>query len=93
MSSKLDSIPQSKRAFFVQKKTQYPSGFGRSMPMHYEEPLYFVMRRPVDWNGNRSSFYGNGKTQRYAGPFVGAEGKAKAEEIAAERNESFHNFF
>jgi len=91
--SNLDSIPKSHRAFFVKKKTQYPSGFGRSCPMHYDEPLYYVMKRPVDWKGNRDKFFNGGKVKEYAGPFVGEEGKRKAEEIAQERNESWHSTF
>ncbi len=85
----LDTIPKSKRAFFVRKKTTYPSGFGRSCPMHYDEPLYYVMRRPVDSRGNKDSFYG--KSVKYvAGPFAGDAGKAIAEKHAQSRNESYH---
>lgn len=89
----LDSIPKSRRAFFVKKKTQYPSGFGCACPMRYDEPLYYVMKRPVDWNSNCDPWFNSGKIKEYAGPFIGEEGKRKAEKIAQERNESWHNPF
>ena len=89
----LDSIPKSHRAFFVKKVTQYPSGFGRSCPMRYDEPRYYVMKRPVDWKGNRDPWLNGGKVKEFAGPFIGDEGKRKAEEIARISNEDWHSTF
>lgn len=89
----LDSIPKSHRAFFVKKVTQYPSGFGRSCPMRYDEPRYYVMKRPVDWKGNRDPWFNGGKVKEFAGPFIGDEGKRKAEEIARISNEDWHSTF
>lgn len=86
--SRLDSIPKNKRRFFVKKVTQLPSG-DRNDPQILKEPWYYVMDRPVDTQGNKSSFMGT-KITRAHGPFVGAEGKAKAEEIARIRNEGWH---
>ena len=85
----LDTIPLSKRAYFVQKKTTYPSGFGRHCPMHYDEPLYYVMKRPVNSHGIKDRFWGD-KTKSVAGPFTGDAGKVRAEEIAKSFNESHH---
>ena len=86
--SRLDSIPKSKRRFFVKKVTQLPSG-DRNDPQILKEPLYYVMDRPVDTHGNKSSFMGTKITKAH-GPFVGDAGKAKAEELARVRNEAWH---
>lgn len=85
----LNTIPASKRAYFVKKQTTYPSGFGRSCPMCLDEPYYWVMRRPVNSHGIKDRFWGD-KTKSIAGPFIGDAGKAKAEAIAKSRNESHH---
>lgn len=89
MTCILDTIPLAKRAYFVKKKTTYPSGFGRYCPMHYDEPLYYVMRRPVNSHGIKDSFWGD-KTKSVAGPFAGDVGKARAEKIAKSFNERHH---
>ena len=47
------------------------------------------MDRPVNMRGEKSSFMGTKITIAH-GPFVGPEGKAKAEEIARVRNEDWH---
>lgn len=85
----LDTIPKSKRAYFVKKVTQLPSG-SRNDPYILKEPLYYVMCRPVNPKGERSFFYGTKVTQAH-GPFSGEAGRIKAEQIAAMRNETFHN--
>lgn len=86
--SKLDSIPKSKRRFFVKKVTQLPSG-DRNDPQILKEPWYYVMDRPVLPSGEKSSYMGTKITAAH-GPFAGDEGKAKAEEIARIRNEGWH---
>ena len=88
MKSILNSIPKSKRAYFVKKQTQLPSG-DRNDPQILKEPWYWVMRRPVDSHGRRSDFYGT-KTEQYNGPFAGEAGKAEAEARAQKYNEAFH---
>ena len=85
----LDSIPVSKRAYFVRKQTTRPSGFGRSCPIVLEKPLYYVMRRPVDNNGCKSAFYGT-KIKPFRGPFIGEEGHAEAVQKAQQYNQEFH---
>jgi len=84
----LDRIPASKRHYFVKKQTRLPSG-DRNDPQILPEPLYWLMRRPVDPNGVKRDFYGT-KTEQYRGPWAGEAGKAKAEELAQSLNESFH---
>ena len=86
--SRLDSIPKSHRRFFVKKVTQLPSG-DRNDPHPLKEAWYYVMDRPVDTHGNKSSFMGTKITKAH-GPFVGDKGKEKAEELARIRNESWH---
>ena len=82
----LDSIPLSKRAYFVRKQTTRPSGFGRSMPIVLDEPLYYIMKRPVNCYGQKDSFYG--KTIKvFRGPFAN---RSEAEQKAQEYNEEFH---
>ena len=88
----LDQIPASKRAYFVRKQTTCPSGFGRTCPIILEKPLYYVMRRPVDNVGQKSDFYGT-KTKIFRGPFAGDAGKATAEKIAKDCNETFHTAY
>lgn len=88
MKSILDSIPLSKRAYYVKKQTRLPSG-DRNDPQILPEPWYWVMRRPVSPRGEQSDFYGT-KTEQFRGPFVGEAGKAEAYERAQRYNESFH---
>lgn len=84
----LANIPKSHRRFFVKKVTQLPSG-DRNDPQILKEPWYYVMERPVNMRGEKSSFMGT-KITRAHGPFAGDAGKAKAEEIARVRNEDWH---
>lgn len=82
----LDSIPVSKRAYFVRKQTTRPSGFGRTCPIVLEKPLYYVMRRPVDNYGRKSDFYGT-KIKQFRGPFLD---RSEAEQKAQSYNQEFH---
>ena len=50
------------------------------------------MRRPVDNVGQKSDFYGT-KTKIFRGPFAGDAGKATAEKIAKDCNETFHTAY
>lgn len=84
----LANVPKSHRRFFVKKVTQLPSG-DRNDPITLPEARYYVMDRPVNMRGEKSSFMGTKITIAH-GPFVGPEGKAKAEEIARIRNEDWH---
>ena len=86
MTSIIDSIPMSKRAFFVKKQTTRPSGFGRKMPIVLDKPLFYVMRRPVDSHGIKSDFYGT-KTKEFCGPFFD---KSEADAKAQKYNKEFH---
>lgn len=87
----LAQIPASKRAYFVKKQSQLPSG-DRNDPQILAEPWYLVMRRPVDNIGQKSDFYGT-KTKIFRGPFTGDAGKATAEKIAKDYNETFHTAY
>lgn len=82
----LDSIPLSRRAYFVKKQTTRPSGFGRSMPIVLDEPLYYIMKRPVNCYGQKDSFYGK-TTKLFCGPFAN---RTEAEQKAQEYNGEFH---
>jgi hypothetical protein len=84
----VDQLPTSKLAYFVKKQTYLPTGC-RYDHMPLEEAWYWVMQRPVNPRGQKSNFYGT-KVQKFKGPFVGAEGLAKAKEIAKIRNETHH---
>lgn len=84
----LADIPKSHRRFFVKVERYLPSG-DRNDPIPLKEPRYYVMDRPVNMRGEKSSFMGTKITIAH-GPFVGPEGKAKAEEIARVRNEDWH---
>jgi len=84
----LDSIPKSKRAYYVKKRTWLPSG-SRNDPQILDKVWWYVMRRPVNPRGGKDRFYGI-KTKVYKGPFVGDEGKIQAEKIAKIMNEDFH---
>lgn len=84
----LNSIPLSKRAYYVKKQTRLPSG-DRNDPQILKEPWYWVMRRPVDARGQLSDFFGT-KTEQFRGPFVGEAGKADAYARAQKYNEAFH---
>ena len=87
----LSDIPKSKRAYFVKEERYVPSG-DRNDPYKLPVPRYYVMCRPVDPKGNRNDWYGT-KTKIAHGPFTGEAGRAKAEEIARVRNETFHGTF
>lgn len=84
----LDSIPKSKRAYYVKKRTQLPSGW-RNDPQILDKAWWYVMRRPVNSHGEKDDFFGT-KTEVYKGPFEGDEGKIRAEKIAQIKNENFH---
>ena len=86
----LSKIPLSHRKYFIKIERTYPSGFGRTCPMKYDEPRYYVMRRPVGPDGKKSKFYGN-KIEQFRGPFIGEEGKKKAKEIVDMCNNDFHS--